>query len=54
MRSPTGIQEVWPSILGPATYISKKFDHVIISTANLSLLLIQIGQLSFTGESMGT
>ena len=40
------------SILGPAKYLSYRFGHEI-SAAILSLLLIQVGQLSVTGESMG-
>ena len=35
-------------------YISQGFGDVIISMAILSLLLIQVGQLLVTGESMGT
>ena len=35
-------------------HLSKEFGHEIISTAILSLPLIQVGQLSFTGESIGT
>ena len=42
------------SILHSATYLSKRFGHEIISTAILSLSLIQERQLSVTGESMGT
>ena len=38
----------------PATYLSYRFGHKIISMAILSLLLVQIGQLSVTGESMDT
>ena len=49
MRRPTGIQEVVGSILGPATSFIE-----IISMTILSLLLIQLGQLSVTGESMCT
>ena len=38
---------IWQNIL------SLRFGHEIISTANFSLLLIQEGQLSVTGEIMG-
>ena len=54
MRRPTGIQVFADSILGPVTYFSLRFGHEIISTAILSLSLIQVSQLSVTGESMGT
>ena len=54
MLRPTGIQEVAGSILRSGHYLSR-FGHEIISTAIiLSLLLIQVGQLSVTGKSMGT
>ena len=45
MPRPTGIQKVADSILGPGTYVSLrfKFGHEIISTAILSLPLIQEG-----------
>ena len=35
-------------------HLSLGFSQEIISTAILSLPLIQVGQLSVTGESMGT
>ena len=54
MHCPTGIQEVTGSILGPATHLLYGFGHEIISTVILSLPLIQAGQLSVTGESIGT
>ena len=54
MRHRTGIQEVAGSILGSATYLSYRCSHEIISTAFCSLLLIQVGQLSVTGDSMDT
>ena len=38
---------------GPATFVVK-ISHGIISTAIISLALIQIGQLSSTGEKMCT
>ena len=54
MRRPTGIQEVAGSILGSDTAFHRDLVMKIISTAILSLPLIQVGQLSVTGESMGT
>ena len=53
MHRPTGIQEFAGSILG-YDHIPSRFGHEIISTVILSLPLIQIGQLSVTGESIGT
>ena len=49
----TGIQEVAGSILWSSNILSWT-GHEIISTAILLLLLIQVGQLSVTGERMGT
>ena len=54
MCLPTGIQGVAGLILGPATYLSYRFGQETIFTAILSLLLIQVEQLSSTGESMDT
>ena len=54
MRRPTGIQEILGSITGPATYFSKRFGQEKMSTAIRSVSLIQAGQLSVTGESIGT
>ena len=47
---PFGVQTVAGSILGS----DETFGHEIISTAILSLPLIQVGQLSVTGERMCT
>ena len=46
---PTGIQEVAGLILRSGNILSQTC-HEIIFTAILSLLLIQIGQVSVTGE----
>ena len=55
MRRPTGIQEVAGSILGPATYLSQRFGHEIISTVILSLPLIhQYGHLLLPVNRLGT
>ena len=39
---------------GPAKHSFVKIGHEIFSTAIISLLLIQVGQLSVTCERMGT
>ena len=49
-----GMRTVAGSILTSGNIFSWKFGPEIISTAILSLMLIQVGQLSVTGESMGT
>ena len=54
MRRRTGIHEVLGSIIGPATYFSKRFGHEKMSTAIRSVSLIQVGQLSVTGDIIGT
>ena len=51
LRHSTGIQ-VAGSILGPTSFM--EIGHEMISTSILSLPLFQTGQLSVTGESMGT
>ena len=40
-------------ILGSTLYVSLRFGHEEISTAILSLPLIQVGQVSVTAESTG-
>ena len=50
LDAPSYTQEVAGSILGSGTI----FHHEVISTAILCLSLIQVGQLSVTGESMDT
>ena len=51
----TGIQAVAGLILGSGTIFHRDLVmSEIISTAILSLPLIQVGKLSVTGESMGT
>ena len=55
MRRPTGDQEVagsTPADVG--NILSWIFDHEIFSVVIPSLLLIQEGQLSISGESMCT
>ena len=52
MHRPTDIYEVTGSTLGPATYLSLRFCHELISTVILSPPLIQVGQLSVADESM--
>ena len=42
------------SIFRPGKHSFVEIGHGIISTANLSLPLIQVGQLSVTGEKMCT
>ena len=49
-----GMRTVADSILTSSNIFSWKFGPEIISMAILSLMLIQVGQLSVTGESMGT
>ena len=49
-----GMLTVADSILTSGNIFSWKFGPAIISTAILSLMPIQVGQLSVTGESMGT
>ena len=49
-----GMRTVVGSILTSGNIFSWKFGPEIISMAILSLMLIQVGQLSVTGESMGT
>ena len=48
---PPGVRTVGPYV-GQHSFV--EFGHEIISTAILSLLLIQEGQLSVTGERMCT
>ena len=48
---PTGIQEVACSILEQNSFV--EIGQEIISSAILSLPLIQVGQFSITGESTG-
>ena len=50
----TAIQEVFSSRLGPSPITLVDIGHEIISTAILSLLLIQLGQLSVNGKIMCT
>ena len=50
---PTGDQEVAVST-GLGNILSWRFDHEIFSTAILSLLLIQEGQLSVSGKRICT
>ena len=55
MRHPTGDQEVagsTPADLGQHSLV--EIDHEIFSTVIFSLLLIQEGQLSVSGERMCT
>ena len=54
MRCPTGDQEVAGSTPAMVGNISVEIDHEIFSTVILSLLLIQEGQLSVSGERMCT
>ena len=55
MRRPTGDQEVAGSTLAEVgNILSVEIDHEIFSTVILSLLLIQEGQLSVSGERMCT
>ena len=52
MRRPTGDQEVAGSTCRQHSFV--EIDHEIFSTVILSLLLIQEGQLSVSGERMCT
>ena len=54
MRCLSGVPEVAALILVQATYLSWRLGYEIMSRIILSLLLIQVGQLSVNGESMGT
>ena len=51
---PPGMRTVAGLILTSGNILSWLFGHEIISTAILSLPLIQVGQLSVTGEGMYT
>ena len=51
---PPSMQAVVGSIFTSSNIVLRSFGHEVISTASLSLPLIQEGQLSVTGERMCT